>query len=120
VTGAHDEHETTASFWATPSAVLERFAARELLLAPPTHRVLQVLSAARDTAGAIAIAAASCLEPICPRLVPHRDAEGDTMALVLPGDPEHDVQVARVAGASRYILRAGRFCPGDAPGKPPT
>ena len=122
VTGAHDERETTASFWATPATVLERFAAKELILAPPTHRVLQVLSAARDTAGAIAIAAASCLEPICPRLVPHRDGELDgreTMALVLPGDPEHDVPVARVAGASRYILRAGRFWPGDAPAAVP-
>jgi 8-oxo-dGTP pyrophosphatase MutT (NUDIX family) len=112
-TGAHDEHETTASFWARPSDVLERYEANLLLLAPPTHRTLQVLAPARTTADAIAIAAASCLDPICPRVVPHRDpgAAGDTMALVLPGDPEHDVSAVRVPGASRYVLRDGRFRP---------
>jgi 8-oxo-dGTP pyrophosphatase MutT (NUDIX family) len=115
VTGAHDDHETTASFWATPSDVLARHASRALVLAPPTHRTLQVLAGARDTTDAVAIAAASCLEPICPRVVTQRDAEGDTVAIVLPGDPEHDVRTPRVAGPSRYVLRGGRFWPEDPP-----
>ncbi len=115
VTGAHDDHETTASFWATPTDVLARHASRALVLAPPTHRMLQVLSAARDTAEAVAIAAASCLEPICPRVVTQRDTEGETVAIVLPGDPEHEVRTARVSGPSRYVLRGGRFWPEDPP-----
>jgi 8-oxo-dGTP pyrophosphatase MutT (NUDIX family) len=115
VTGAHDDHETTASFWATPSDVLARHASRALVLAPPTHRTLQVLAGARDTADAIAIAAASCLEPICPRVVTQHDADGDTIAIVLPGDPEHDVRTPRVPGPSRYVLRGGRFWPENPP-----
>ncbi len=115
VTGAHDDHETTASFWATPSDVLARHASRALVLAPPTHRMLQVLAGARDTADAVAIAAASCLEPICPRVVTQHDADGDTVAIVLPGDPEHEVRSPRVTGPSRYVLRGGRFWPEDPP-----
>jgi 8-oxo-dGTP pyrophosphatase MutT (NUDIX family) len=115
VTGAHDDQETTASFWASPAEVLARHAAKSLVLAPPTHRTLEVLSAAGSTAEAIAIAAAACLEPIAPRVVPHRDASGDTIAIVLPGDPEHEVREVRIAGASRYVLREGRFWPEDPP-----
>jgi 8-oxo-dGTP pyrophosphatase MutT (NUDIX family) len=111
--GAHDDHETTASFWATPSEVLGRHASGDLVLAPPTHRTLEVLSAAVDTADAVSIASRACLEPICPRLVSQRDAGGDTIAIVLPGDPEHDVRVARVAGKSRFVLRGVRFFPED-------
>jgi 8-oxo-dGTP pyrophosphatase MutT (NUDIX family) len=118
-TGAHDDHETTASFWATPSDVLARHASKELVLAPPTHRTLQVLAGARDAAEAVAIAAASRLEPICPRVVTQREAGGDTIAIVLPGDPEHDVREARVPGPSRYVLRGDRFWPEDAPAQWP-
>jgi 8-oxo-dGTP pyrophosphatase MutT (NUDIX family) len=113
--GAHDDHETTASFWAAPSDVLDRHASGALVLAPPTHRTLHVLAGARDTASAIAIADASCLEPICPRVVTQHDVDGDTVAIVLPGDPEHAVREARVPGPSRYVLRSGRFWPEDPP-----
>jgi 8-oxo-dGTP pyrophosphatase MutT (NUDIX family) len=109
--GRHDGYETTASFWSTPSRVLERFGRGELLLAPPTHRTLEILASARDAAAAAAIAEESCLEPICPELV----AQGDVMALALPGDPQHSVRAARSPGQSRYVLRDGRFLPEDAP-----
>lgn len=114
-TGAHDDHETTASFWATPSDVLARHASKALVLAPPTHRTLQVLAGARDAGEAVAIAAESCLEPIGPRVVTQREAGGDTIAIVLPGDPEHDLREERVPGSSRYVLRGDRFWPEDAP-----
>jgi 8-oxo-dGTP pyrophosphatase MutT (NUDIX family) len=116
LTGAHDDRETTASFWSAPAEVLRRFAAGSLQLAPPTHRTLEVLARARDAADAVAIAGASCLDAICPRLVAHRDARGETVALVLPGDPEHDLREARSPGASRYVLRGDRFLPEDPPG----
>jgi hypothetical protein len=112
VTGAHDDQETTASFWATPAEVLARHLARELFLAPPTHRTLQVLGAAKDTAEAIAIADRSCLDPICPRVLAGRDG---AMAIVLPGDPEHQVRERRVPGPTRYVLREGLFLPEDPP-----
>jgi 8-oxo-dGTP pyrophosphatase MutT (NUDIX family) len=109
--GAHDDHETTASFWAPPGRVLGRFSAGELQLAPPTHRTLEILAGMRDASDAVAAADRACLEPICPRLVTQRD----TVALVLPGDPEHEVREARSPGKSRYVLRGGRFLPEDAP-----
>ena len=111
LTGAHDDHETTASFWARPGEVLRRFVAAELQLAPPTHRTLEILAGARDARDAVALAEASCLDPVCPRLVT-RDG---VVALVLPGDPEHDVKEARSPGKSRYVLRGDRFLPEDAP-----
>jgi 8-oxo-dGTP pyrophosphatase MutT (NUDIX family) len=114
-TGAHDDRETTASFWATPTEVLRRFAAHELQLVPPTHRTLELLATAGDARGAIDLAARACLEPICPRLVTQADARGETMALVLPGDPAHDVREPRVTGRSRYVLRGDRFLPEDPP-----
>jgi 8-oxo-dGTP pyrophosphatase MutT (NUDIX family) len=110
-TGAHDEHETMASFWARPAEVLLRFEAGEVQLAPPTHRTLALLAERKDASDVLALAEASCLDPICPRLVP----QGDTAALTLPGDPEHEVASARVAGTSRYVLRAERWLPEDAP-----
>ena len=115
ITGAHDDHETTASFWSPPAHVLARFVAGELQLAPPTHRTLEILASARDTALAAAIAGCSCLDPVCPRLVPHKDARGDTVALALPGDPEHEVREPRSPGKSRYVLRGDRFLPEDCP-----
>jgi len=111
LTGAHDDHETTASFWARPAEVLRRFEAAELQLAPPTHRTLEILGGARDARDAVAIAEASCLEPVCPRLVTSAGA----VALVLPGDPDHDVKEARSPGKSRYVLRGDRFLPEDPP-----
>jgi 8-oxo-dGTP pyrophosphatase MutT (NUDIX family) len=111
--GLHDDHETTASFWARPAHVIDRFGRGELELAPPTERTLAILAAAHTVADAVAFADGACLEPICPELV----AQGDIMALALPGDPEHSVPVARSPGPSRYVLREGRFVPEDAPGR---
>jgi 8-oxo-dGTP pyrophosphatase MutT (NUDIX family) len=115
LTGAHDDHETTASFWAAPAEVLRRFVAGSLQLAPPTHRTLEVLATAADARAAVTLADAACLDPVCPRLVTHRDTRGDTLGLVLPGDPEHEVREPRSPGHSRYVLRGDRFLPEDPP-----
>jgi 8-oxo-dGTP pyrophosphatase MutT (NUDIX family) len=109
--GAHDQTETTASFWAAPGEVLSRFEAGEVQLAPPTHRTLDILAQCKCSADALAVAAAANKDPICPRLV----KQGDTMALVLPGDPEHDVRETRTAGTTRYVLRGERWRSEDAP-----
>jgi len=114
--GAHDDQETTASFWAAPAEVLRRFAAGELQLAPPTHRMLDVLATAKNTRGAVAIAEAACREPVCPRLFKHVGTNGETIALALPGDPEHEVPTKRSPGATRYVLRGSRFVPEDPAG----
>jgi 8-oxo-dGTP pyrophosphatase MutT (NUDIX family) len=109
--GAHDESETMASFWARPSRVLERFDAGEVQLAPPTHRTLEILANAHTIAKAIEIAAKASLEPVCPKLVQHEDEKGQTLALVLPGDRDHEVREVRVPGRSRFVMRGDRFRP---------
>jgi 8-oxo-dGTP pyrophosphatase MutT (NUDIX family) len=109
--GAHDMTETMASFWDTPKNILARFDAAEIQLAPPTHRTLQLLAECTDVAAAIARARASSLDPICPELV---QQEG-TMALVLPGDPQHSMKEQRIAGASRYVLRGEHWRAEPAP-----
>ena len=114
-TGFHDEHETMASFWATPAEILRRFEASEVQLMPPTHRTIAILADCTSTEAVLAMADASNLDPICPRLVQHKDAQGETLALVLPGDPEHTVTEARVPGSSRYVLRGERWLSEDPP-----
>ncbi len=116
--GAHDAHETTASFWASPREVLRRFDAGELQVAPPTHRCLELLTAVSSAREAVELASRLCLDPICPKLVPvpaKTDVAGhtttSTLALVLPGDPEHEVPVSRVPGSSRFVLRGERWVP---------
>jgi 8-oxo-dGTP pyrophosphatase MutT (NUDIX family) len=109
--GAHDDFETMSSFWATPSEVIERFVKGEIQLAPPTHRTLEILAQAASTTEILEATKRACLDPVCPRLV----AQGNTMALTLPGDPEHDVKEPRSPGKSRYVLRGDRFLPEDAP-----
>ena len=115
--GAHDDHETTSSFWARPSEVLTRFEAGQVQLAPPTHRTLEIFAHAARATDFVALASTLSLEPICPRLVKHADARGETVALVLPGDPEHPVRDVIVPGKSRYVLRDGRFLSEDAPSR---
>ncbi|MDB4944488.1 MAG: putative NUDIX/MutT-family hydrolase [Labilithrix sp.] len=113
--GAHDEHETMASFWASPAEILGRYDAGEVTLMPPTHRTIALLGDCATIRDVLAFVASSNLDPICPRLVTQREAAGETMALVLPGDPEHDVKTPRIAGPSRYVLRGERWIAEDAP-----
>ena len=103
--GAHDEHETMASFWASPAEIMRRWEAGEVQLMPPTHRTVALFADCDSTDAVLAMASASNLDPICPRLVPQQD----TMALVLPGDPQHDLREPRVPGPSRYVLRGDRW-----------
>lgn len=113
--GAHDQHETMASFWASPREVLRRFDAGEVQLMPPTHRTLSLLAELSTPDEVLAHAERACLDPICPRLVKQVEGAGETLALVLPGDPEHEVPEVRVAGGSRYVLRGEQWRSEEAP-----
>lgn len=115
--GRHDARETVASFWLEPEAVLARFSRGEIQLAPPTHRLLELLVPHASPDEVLAASARMRLDPICPKLVRHVDARGETKALVLPGDPEHDLTEAIVPGASRYVLREGFWRAEDPPAR---
>lgn len=110
-TGAPDARETTHSAWATPSAWIERWTAGVIDLAPPTHHTLSWLSAMSSVDEAVAAARARSLEAVHPHLV----ALDDTWALVLPGDADHPGPERLMEGASRYVLRDGRWLPEHKP-----
>ena len=99
--GAHDTQETMASFWAAPREVLAHFDDRQIQMAPPTHRTLERLSSHATVDEALEAAEKACLDPICPVLI---DYDG-TMALTLPGDPDHPRAAPIIAGRTRYVLR---------------
>jgi len=112
--GAHDDHETMASFWATPHEVLDRWNAGEFQMAPPTHHTLGSLSRAATVEDALQYATPHTLEPVCPVLVD----QDDTIALVLPGDREHPQPDRLIDGGTRYVLRDEQWRPENAPVRP--
>jgi 8-oxo-dGTP pyrophosphatase MutT (NUDIX family) len=113
--GAHDDHETIRSFWATPAEVLRGFLQKELALFPPTHRSLEVLSTLHNFAEVRAYAQGANLDPICPVLVRTPLGSATQLALALPGDPAHPIPEPRVPGLSRYVLQDDQWLPAAAP-----
>jgi 8-oxo-dGTP pyrophosphatase MutT (NUDIX family) len=111
----HDSVETVDSLWATPADVLARYERGELKLPPPTIRNLEDLALHATVDAALAWARAREVAPILPKLVPL----GDTLAIVLPWDPDYATlpgegmviepthQVARPP--SRFVLSEGRW-----------
>jgi 8-oxo-dGTP pyrophosphatase MutT (NUDIX family) len=111
----HDAQETVDCQWATPASLLERYQRGELKLPPPTLRNLQELSAHATVEAALAWARAQTVVAILPKLIPI----GETLAIVLPWDPEYpempgesqpiaaDHPLAR--GPGRFILENGRW-----------
>jgi 8-oxo-dGTP pyrophosphatase MutT (NUDIX family) len=106
--GAHDERETTASFWSSPRDLLALFAAEKIQLAPPTMRTLDILSNVRTVAEAESLANRAPLTPICPELV---TLEEGSLALVLPGDPLHSNPRRILDGSTRYVKHGVRWLP---------
>jgi len=110
--GAHDDHETTASFWAPARATLDRWAKGEVFLAPPTAFVLELFADAETLEEAFDIARHQSLAPVEPCFV--QEPEGGDTVLTLPGDPLHPTQglpPIRPGGPTRFVLEAGRLVP---------
>jgi hypothetical protein len=87
-TSVHDDNETIASLWTRPLDALQRQAAGELTMMPPTIKNLQFL--AEFTSVAEAMAAAVDMPPpscILPKIV-FRD--GEIRGVLLPGEAGYD------------------------------
>jgi 8-oxo-dGTP pyrophosphatase MutT (NUDIX family) len=85
----HDDHETVASLWVSPSQALARMEARELFMIPPTIANIRYLARFSSTAEVLADAAAIASPPaILPRLV--TTPEGKVTGVKLPGEPGYD------------------------------
>ena len=111
----HDNSETVASAWATPAALLERHARGELKLPPPTLCTLEDLAPHATLEAALDWARSRTIAPILPKLAPI----GETLAIVLPWDPEYpslpgegsaiDANHPLAEGRSRFVLAEGRW-----------
>ena len=87
-TSVHDDNETIASFWTRPAEALERQAAGELTMMPPTIKNLQFLAGFASVAEAMAHAA-TMPPPDCilPKVVVR---DGQIRGVLLPGEPGYD------------------------------
>ena len=81
-TAVHDGRETVASAWISPAEALARALRKEIVLAPPTWRVLDGLKHARTVEEALATR--TSLAPVEPDVV----LEGDTPFVVMPKSGE--------------------------------
>jgi 8-oxo-dGTP pyrophosphatase MutT (NUDIX family) len=87
-TSVHDDNETIASFWTRPAEALERQAAGELTMMPPTIKNLQFLAGFASVAEAMAHAATMPPpECILPKIVMR---DGQIRGVLLPGEPGYD------------------------------
>lgn len=102
---AHDRRETTDSAWYTPAAALSAWERGQIELAPPTSRTLENLRDFNSVSAALTAARAQPVRAACPEVV----RSGDTIMLVMPGDPLHSESELAVPGPSRFVLRDRRF-----------
>lgn len=102
---AHDRIEVTAGEWLRPNQALDRWQRGELGLPPPTLRTLEHLVSLDTVESVLAHAQQEVPRPIEPEFV----TTGETVALVLPGDPAHSIAEPRIAGPSRFVLIDGVF-----------
>lgn len=102
---AHDAIEVTAGEWLSPAAALDRFVRKEISLPPPTLRTVEQLEASSSIDHVFERAASRVPRVVLPELV----QVADTLALVLPGDPEHSQPERAIDGATRFVLTDGQF-----------
>lgn len=87
-TSHHDDNETVASMWVRPTEALQRMAAGELALMPPTVANLEFLAPHADVAAALAAARTVGTPPcILPKL---RVLDGRFAGIAMPGDADYD------------------------------
>jgi len=105
----HDNHEATESFWLRPRAVLERYWAGEINLAPA--QIMSMVALARHPHVADAIAVARRRRP--PVIQPEPFAHELGRAIAFPGDQRHPVAERALPGPSFVVYRNERFEPLD-------
>jgi hypothetical protein len=103
-TAKHDESETTALEWLTPTEAIARFERKELLLPPPTFTTIRQLAKRSSIEDAIQWAAS---RPMV-RVMPGFFKVGDDVTLTLPGDPTFPtIPGWDVPEETRFVLEDG-------------
>jgi len=107
----HDESETTALVWLTPSDALAKAGAGAITLPPPTWTMLQRIARFASVADAFDWARATPLFAIEPGFI----RNGAVTMLTLPGDPLHPTLPGwEVPEHTRFVLEGGRWHPRSA------
>ena len=84
----HDDNETIASMWVAPREALDRAAAGELMMMPPTVANLEFLAGFGSVAEAMSTAQLMPAPPcILPKIV---FVDGKVAGIKLPGEPGYD------------------------------
>jgi 8-oxo-dGTP pyrophosphatase MutT (NUDIX family) len=103
----HDNEELTSAAWMTPEDALERNAAGEIMLLPPTMITLNELLSFNSVSGLISHATSKDI----PAIMPEGFAEGSTAGVRLPNDPAYsneNLKLPHMQGKpSRVILDNG-------------
>ena len=99
----HDERETTAGEWLSPTEALAACASRRIQLAPPTLWTVEELVALSDLEAALGSASSRSMAPITPVAV----QDGGAFVLALPGDPTYPGQDPATARRTRVTLEDG-------------
>lgn len=109
--GLHDDAEHVDSAWMTPSEALARFDRREIVLAPPTWRMLSDFRSCANWTEIDAQARAIVVRRIQPRFV----QEGGADLLVVPGDPLYPAPPGeRLSPPTRFRREPDRWQPTSA------
>lgn len=103
----HDEREAVESLWITPRAALERYWAREIVLAPPQ---IQSLAHLARHAGVDAVLD-EARRGAPPVIQPEPFEIDGGRVIAYPGDPRHPVRERALPGPTRLAYRDGRFEP---------
>lgn len=94
---SHDQEETTASCWISPTQAIKAYERGELYLAPPTFATLWELKAFESVEALFEHTKA--LAP--PTILPHLVTDQDTITLLLPNDPDYPRDDPAYVSASR-------------------
>lgn len=105
----HDNHEATESVWLRPRAVLEKYWAGEVNLAPPQIMSMAGLTRYRRAADVVAAARGRTPPVIQPEPFAHEQSHG----IAFPGDERHPVNQRALPGPSFLVMRNNRFEPAD-------
>jgi 8-oxo-dGTP pyrophosphatase MutT (NUDIX family) len=97
-----DGQEAAQGRWLRPGEAMQAAAKGELPLAPPTLRTLAELAPYATVRDILAA------ERHAPPIMPRFQSEGETLWVLLPGDPDHP-SPDRVEPPWRYAFAAGRW-----------
>ena len=105
----HDAREMTETLWIEPDKALSKQQKGDILLMPPTLKTLEEMANQPSRTDAYARASSAPIQPNMPEI----SAEGDSIVIKLPHDPDYSItefkQPHRPDEMSRVVIEDGIF-----------